>query len=467
MSVPGPRHVSSLLFLIGGLFLTCCQRDNGANREIVLITLDTFRDDHVDPRATPELTTLAARGVRFVQAITSVPLTVPAHASMLTGKSPFEHGLWRNGEHLEQTTIVPRLRRSGRHTAAFLSAYVLNADTGLDIGFDVYDSPPSPRKKLHVKTGTSRRGAFPPGQRPGDQTIEKALTWWQRTPPPRFLWVHLYEPHAPYEPPAEYRPTPDQIHAAEMRAIMSRTGVARPAPLRRGKSPKETFAEQQLLYAGEIRWTDALVGRVLRAVGDSPLVIVAGDHGEALGERDGKFGHGHTLFDEALRIPLIIRWPDGPGGHEVTAPVSVEDLAATILGGADLVPPTQDHLRQLALAHRTAPGRDGIVSACNGQHGQGGLVVTHHPGRRALHQRRAASQTPMVSFRTPASKVIVAPGRQPVLYDLIRDPDELRPRTSAAAMRKRSQLLQSLLEQIPPPNEDSDLELLRVLGYTE
>ncbi len=243
--------------------------------DILLVTIDTLRADRVgcygDPLAqTPTLDRLAAEGALFRQAHAVTPLTLPSHASILTGRYPLHHGLRDNaGFRLadDTPTLAAALKASGYHTAAFVSAFVLDSAWGLDAGFDVYRDPFHPADVAQV-------AAFGELELPGAEVINAAQSWWQQTPSPRFAWVHLYDPHTPWK-----------AHPG---------GPADP-------------------YRGEVAFADGLIGRLLDVTGDNTLAVVTSDHGEGLWE-GGEREHGVLLGPAVTRVPLIIRPPGGLNG---------------------------------------------------------------------------------------------------------------------------------------------------------
>ena len=263
---------------------------------MLLVTLDTTRADHIgaygDRRAqTPHLDRLAAEGVTFERAITAAPLTLPAHVSLFTGLYPFAHGVRNNGNFALSEgipTLATALHAGGYRTAAFVSAFVLDRRYGLARGFDRYDDG----------VGLERRG---------DRTAAAVDSWLSERSEdhrPYFIWMYLYDPHDPYDPPPPFR---------------------------------EAFAD--LPYDGEIAFDDRVVGalidRVRRSDSDpSTLVAVVGDHGESLGEH-GEATHGMFVYESDVRVPMILWWPGRlPAGRRVPALVRSIDLAPTLLAAA-------------------------------------------------------------------------------------------------------------------------------------
>lgn len=262
-----------------------------ARPSLLLVTLDTTRADALAPEAdaaaTPSFAALAARGLRFAQAYATAPTTLPSHASMLTGLYPAGHGLHENGRRLADGVplVTERLRELGYATAAFVSGYPLERRFGLARGFDDYDD------------------AFGEGrlERSARETTDRALGWLARPEArPRFLWVHYYDPHDPYEPPEPFR----------------------------SRFPDDP-------YLGEIAAMDAELGRLVAAfeasaAGRGAGIVVAADHGEGRGDH-GEMLHGNLLYQGVMRVPLVVAGA-GVGTGTRTDPVSLRQLRATLLG---------------------------------------------------------------------------------------------------------------------------------------
>jgi arylsulfatase A-like enzyme/Flp pilus assembly protein TadD len=291
------------------LLLSGCGRTPPPQPDVVLVTIDTLRADRVGRALTPNIEATGARGARFLSARSTVPLTLPAHVSLMTGTLPPTNGVRLNGVHRfdgSRPALARLFRQAGHETAAFVGAFVLDRQFGLDDGFQVYDDQirRSPDAPLRLEA-----------ERPAAAVVDRAIAWLERqrhvrgaqSRPPFFLWVHLYDPHAPYTPP------PDALARA-------------------GGRP----------YDGEVAYADAELGRLLRAVAglgrEHPtLTVVLGDHGESLGEH-GERAHGMLLYEGALRIPLVIEGPGVPVG-EHREPVSLVDVAPTLLKLAGLPAP--------------------------------------------------------------------------------------------------------------------------------
>ncbi len=272
-------------------------------RNIVLVTLDTLRADRLGRGIAPELDAIAAAGVQFTMARTAVPLTLPAHTTLLTGQLPPAHGVRLNGETLgaEVPTLATSLKSAGYRTAAFVGAYVLDRRFGLARGFDTYDDRvPRPAEATDTLEAS----------RPGAAVVDAAIAWLDAVPAgPFLLWVHLYDPHAPYAAPEPWR---------------------------------SRFTDRP--YDGEVAYAGAQVGRLLarldtKGLTDSTIVVVAGDHGEGLNDH-GESTHGMLAYDSTLRVPLIVRAPSLTPAT-VAVPVSLADVAVSVLqlSGAPAVLP--------------------------------------------------------------------------------------------------------------------------------
>ncbi len=267
----------------------------------VLITLDTTNRDALGCfgqalALTPNLDRLAREGIAFEQARTVAPITLPAHASMLTGLVPLRHGVRDNALAplaSAAETLGERLASAGFENAAFVSAVVLAAPYGLDQGFDTYDAP----------RGSQGGATAHMLERPTSATVSAACDWLRARDRSRpfFLWVHGFEPHEPYAPAPEF------------------LGRAQGNP-----------------YLGEVAALDHALGELLRVLDEEHglarlVVIVSADHGEMLGEH-GERTHSVLCYERALRVPLLVRLPGGArAGERVATPVCVTDVLPTVL----------------------------------------------------------------------------------------------------------------------------------------
>jgi arylsulfatase A-like enzyme/tetratricopeptide (TPR) repeat protein len=267
----------------------------------VLITIDTLRADRLRRGFTPAIDALAETGVRFDNARSTVPLTLPSHVTIMTGLLPTEHGVRDNGvvyaPQASHPTLARVLQGRGVRTGAFVGAYVLDRRFGLADGFDAYDDRIRRRPDEGANLEAERRGS---------DVADAAIAWLNQQSSRFFLWVHLYDPHAPYNPPSEFA---------------ARAGAN--------------------AYDGEVAYADAQVARVVdalrqRGLLDTTVVAVAGDHGEGLGEH-GEHTHGMLAYDSTLRVPLVFSGT-GVARRVVSAPVSLTDVAATLLHAAGAPP---------------------------------------------------------------------------------------------------------------------------------
>ena len=392
-----------------------------ARPNVLLITLDTTRADRIGSygyaaAATPNLDRLAAAGVRFEEALASVPLTLPSHASLMTGRQPYTHGVRNNGYFTladDIPTIAASFATVGYDTAAFVSSFVLDAQFGLARGFARYDaSLDAPPADVPASLESERRG---------DRTVAAATGWLRARPAgkPFFLWVHLYDPHDPYSPPSPFR---------------------------------ERFAARP--YDGEIAFVDMLIGTLLQETGfpGSPtLVVTAGDHGESLGEH-GESTHGLFVYESALRVPLVIAGA-GIAPAVVKAPVRLIDVTPTLADLAALPAIAGVEGRSL---------RPLMSGQADGEEPPDVYAETYFP-------QFFMGWAPLRSLRAGRWKYIDAP--EPELYDLSTDPAE---RTNVitskpAAAMSLARVLRSTAagagRMAPTPLTDEARERLASLGY--
>jgi arylsulfatase A-like enzyme/Flp pilus assembly protein TadD len=392
---------------------------------VLLVTLDTTRADRLGcygyaGARTARLDRLAAEGVRFENAFADAPITLTSHASLLTGLHPFQHGVRNNGnfylaERFE--TLATVLGGRGYRTAAFVSSFVLDRRYGLARGFEAYDDRPDVAE-------TSPSGVE--AERRGDRTAQACARWLEghaaRTPAaPFFAWLHLYDPHEPYQPPEPF--------GADF--------AGRP-------------------YDGEIAFADAAVGSVLDRLSTlgllgRTLVAVVADHGESLGDH-GEETHSMFLYEGAIRVPLIL-WRPGllPAGKVVSPPVRVVDVAPTLLDYLGGPPLRAAHGRSL---RRAVEGGDDAAPAV--------YAETWVP---KLYMNGAA----LSALRTDRFKLIEAP--RPELYDLAQDPGETRnryadePDTSRRLRAELERLTAGGAAVTAGPVDGDAVEKLRALGY--
>jgi len=400
-----------------------------AGPNLLLVTLDTLRADRLPSYGyegveTPTLDRLATEGVRFAEVASPVPITLPAHSSIMTGQYPPVHGVRHNSTHALQDdalTLAEILGESGWTTGAFVASFVLDRRFGIDQGFDRYtdfrglEAEVPGRRLIHL-------------ERPGDEVVADALDWLEEPREPFFAWVHLYDPHSPYEPPEPWA---------------------------------SRYAERP--YDGEIAFTDAMVGRLIdgleeRGLAGDTLVVVVADHGEGLGDHGEEF-HIFFVYDSTVRVPLFL-WSPGsslPPGRVVQGQASLVDVLPTVLGLLDVEDPAAAERQGVDLRQAiAAPGGGGAPAY-------------------------SESMVPLLTFgwselralRHDGWKYIEAP--RPELYDVGADPGEtanlydLEPER-AAAMRERLETLvgEEDPEELIAGQETMDpetLERLRSLGY--
>ena len=416
MTTMGLCRIAVLLLLCSGCAAPAPEPPPASRaRHLVLITIDTLRADRVGAygyaRArTPRIDGLAARGVRFEHAYATAPITLPSHASLMTGRYPPGHGSRHNGMRVDSAVpaIATILSTAGFATGGFVSAFPLDRRFGLNAGFATYGD--------RMPRGT--RGRFE-NERPGRDTVDEALAWLTPTLTASranggriFLWVHLFEPHAPYGQPGSGRSVADR-------------------------------------YDDEIAESDAQVGRIMDALGQdaaSSVIVVAADHGEAFGEH-GEISHSLFVYDTTLRVPLVIAGPGVPT-RTVGSPVSLVDVAPTVLP-------------LLGLARLDSDGVD--------------LAPTFTGADAPARDLYAESWAPLLDFgwsplrslRSQGFKFIEAPRAE--LYETARDPDETRDLAAADAPRA-AQLRDRLARYATGPIEaapiDRDaLARLQALGY--
>ncbi len=388
---------------------------------LLLVTIDTLRADRVGAygRAgaqTPTLDRLAREGVLVEEAVVQVPQTRPSHTSIFTGRQPYEHGIRDNfSPPLEPRfpTLATLLREHGYATGGFIGAYPVSRDSGLDRGFETFDDPFTSRVVRSAREERSERRA--------GEVVDVALAWLAKARPPFFGWVHLFDPHAPYEPPAPYR-------------------------ARFVKEP----------YDGEVAYADAELGRLFRWLGETgldrdTLVVVTSDHGEGLGDH-GEDEHLLFVYDSTLRVPLLLRWPGRlPAGARVAGQFRSVDLLPTLLDliGLPAVPTSGASRAAELRGGRPIPDNESYAESLYGQ----------------LHFGYA----PLRALRGEGWKYIDAPRRE--LYHLRTDPGELRNRIDdrgGVASGMRQHLMQHDLGDAKAAEATLDAgasERLVALGY--
>ena len=425
-----PRATAAPALLLGllglGVWLVpSCAPPRSPIRSVILISIDTLRADHLSSYGfahptTPHIDAVAREGVLFRNVYSPVPVTLPAHSSMLTGTFPPSHGV-RDNLHKRlpdsALTLAELLKTKGFTTAAVISSFVLDHRFNLSQGFDSYDD----RFQAVHKIGDL-------SERKGDETTRLATQWLAaHGREPFFLFVHYYDPHDPYEPPEPFA---------------------------------SRWADDP--YSGEVAFADHCVGEVIEKLKDlglydSTLIVITGDHGEMLGEH-GELNHGFFIYESALKVPLIFRVPGRKAlARQVDQPVSLIDIMPTIAGlvGA----PAQKQAQGLDLSPWLAGDRAGL-------------------GGRSLYAETVAPTT----YYGASSLLGVIVDRwkfietsRPELYDLRNDPGEsnnLLQQETARADAMGRELKRIVATGLRPrePGSDAGLdssarERLEALGY--
>jgi len=390
-------------------------------RNVVLITIDTLRADRVGAYGhakarTPALDGLARGGVRFDRAYAASPVTLPSHATLLTGRYPPGHASRDNGLRVsaDVPTLATALRARGVRTAAFVAAFPLDHQFGLNRGFDVYGD--------QIPRGPDGRVA---NERPASQVFGEAIAWLRSLTPPAppalpalpafFLWVHLFEPHAPYGDPSSGRPAVDR-------------------------------------YDDEIATVDREVGRLLDALGPArsdTLIVATSDHGEAFGEH-GEYAHSIFVYDTTLRVPLIVSGPGITPGTRVADAVTLADVAPTVLRALGAPLADMDGID-------LSPALDGAALPSREQYAESFAPLIEF------------GWAPLRSIRSGPWKFVAAP--KPELFDIEKDPGE---QTNLAASQPTVvRDLQARADRYSPASlptaasaNAEAAERLRALGYS-
>jgi arylsulfatase A-like enzyme/Flp pilus assembly protein TadD len=410
---------------------------------VILITIDTLRADHVGCYGalnvkTPTLDALAHDGVVFERALSQVPLTWPSHAVILTGTYPFQNGVQDfTGQPLAQQfrTVAQAFQQAGYATGAVISAFVLDRSWGLARGFDFYDDAFSAETFAKKDIGLVDRRA--------GESVAHAITWLKKTPRrPFFLWLHLYDPHSPYDPPEPYR--------SEYRSH---------------------------LYDGEIAYADHELGKLVawlrqNHLYDSSLIVALSDHGESLGEH-GEDEHGFFVYNATVHVPLIIKPPvRPPAGSGIAAgrrrePVETTAVAPTLLQLAGVKDATD-----LIYAQFQSPALLGKSYTELAK--QTGYTGPKDPAySETFYPFSSFGWSPLHALESERFHFIEAP--KPELYDLEADPGETnniaaqQPATVAVFREK----MQAFLDHNPFTRQEAKAgnltpdaqEKLRALGY--
>ena len=398
---------------------------------IVLFTIDTLRADHLecygyDRVKTPNINRLASEGILFEHNIVQAPLTLPSHSSIFTGTHPLYHGMRDNGGfYLEENhiTLAEALKNRAYSTGAFVGAFVLDSRWGLDQGFDYYYDNFDLTKYKTVSLDSV--------QRRGDEVLSEAYKWLEKNSHNKFFaWIHLYDPHTPYDPPEPY---------------------------------KTQYSGRRFgLYDGEIAYVDLLMGDFRNFMEeknllDKTLIIFTGDHGESLGEHKEN-AHGFFIYDSDIRVPLIIRFPENKfQGNIIPNQVRSIDIMPTILN---------------MLGEKSPENVQGksILPLILGK--QGGEALSAYS--ETYWPRYHYGWSELKSLRKGQYKFIDAP--KPELYDILEDPGEVNNLVNkkATLSHEMKRELEALIdrysvegiEEAGPKKIDNDsLVKLQALGY--
>lgn len=462
------RSPSSALFLLGVWLLGCSVE---TPQSVLLITVDTLRADHLSAYGaehvrTPHIDRLASEGTLFENAISPMQMTRPAHFSLFTSSYPRDHGVLNNRLALPEAppVLAERFRLAGFRTAGFVSVALMGRNSGAARGFETFVHP----TRVH--------------QRIADETVESAAAWIRelRSDERFFLWVHLFEPHTPYEPPPELRPASPEDVSREM-PTADLEGLARIARRHGGDLPEPFLRRAKGLYAGEVVYADRWVGELMKRLeqagrADSTLVVLTADHGECF-DHGVFFDHGGCLYEGSSRVPLIFRGPGRlPTGQRRSEVVELLDVAPTLLSLSGLERPESFQGRDL-FDPNDAPREAAFL-----QHPIYSDRQLENRSRLALRLGSVAGQrvapplrgVERVGVRTADWKFLLT-GDHEELYHLESDPLEAKNVSRehpevAKRMRARIEAWRRIhpIEMIQPARIDTDLrETLEALGYLE
>jgi arylsulfatase A-like enzyme len=442
----------------------CSEGERQSLPDVIFVTLDTTRVDHIGAYGyfrdiSPEIDRFASDAVLYRRAWSTAPWTLPAHASMFTGKHPTSHGAHFNarggnttladalndtpsrefkanrlGD--DQVTLAELLQDAGYETAAFVGGPWLSPVFGLLQGYGFKDA--------EVSAFSGRRA---------DELTDRAVAWIKEVPRdcPLHLLVNYFDPHWPFDPPPGYNDLP----RAKAPLFVNRAAVNKGNAL-----PPQQQAACIDRYDGEIRFMDYHFGRLMRTLRqagryDGAIIVVVADHGETLGEH-GLIGHANWVYEEVLRVPLLVRFPGGrDSGTEVNAPVSVVDILPLLASEAGLELPKG--------VEGVPPGHRTLV-----------LAESFRDAYAMKYLGPRFDRDLVVGIRWPW-KLIVPDRGGPELYRLDRDPNEQNSRTGVPVEEELRKALKSAHAQLKPPEmlappEGVSPELtekLRSLGYIE
>lgn len=416
------RSAALILTCALAIPLTSCQPHEPVSKtplNLILVTIDTLRADRVGsyggPKGlTPNLDKLSARGLTFLDTTAHVPLTVPSHASVMTGIYPNRLGVRDNGGfplRPEFSTLAEVLSEVGYRTGAFVGSYVLNRRTGISQGFESFGD------RFAIGAVNLMPSML---ERPAPEVAAEAVEWLETASEPFFLWVHFYDPHAPYEAPPAFRDQwPDQP------------------------------------YDAEVATTDWALGEILRRVpenvSDQTLYVVTSDHGESLGEH-GEPEHGFFLYDSTLKVPLVMAGPGLPLGAELDEQVRHVDIVPTLLALLGAPPPEE-------------MDGENLLPIIEGQERQS--IPVSYAESAYGHLHFGASE--LRAVRSGAWKYVEAPKAE--LYHLGEDPGETQNRLAEEGemvldlSRKLVEIGQTTVNPETVVIDSGTAEQLRSLGY--
>ncbi len=451
--------------------------DGLARPDIVFVSIDSLRADHVGAYGytrdtTPFLDELASEGVRFANAISTTSWTLPSHAAMFTGLSDSVHGLVDNGLRLaaEHLTLAELLQHQGYRTAGFFGGPYLHPAFGVAQGFDDYVScmsAPDDAGDDDVRTSARKHRSPSHADITGPRTRERIASWADRTlaardDRPFFLFVHLWDVHYDFIPPAEYAALFDPDYTGEIDGRLMTN-----AAIREGMSARD-LEHVIALYDAEVRFTDDVLRGIFgdleaRGMLADAVVVVTADHGEEFFEH-GKKGHNKSLYDEVLRVPLIVRMPGlAPerAGSVIDTQVQIIDLMPTLARCAGWERPLAVQGRDLGPAitrGSTLPERDALTELLIDR---GELRALRDPSRKVIEPRRDA---PAVLF-----DLALDPGERDPIHANSRERQDERERAQSelALAIARTLAFRDALDRAADEFEVSDdmAEQLRALGY--
>jgi arylsulfatase A-like enzyme len=446
----GGSLCAAVLAVTAGLGCTPASRPPN----VLLISIDTLRADHTSVYGyardtTPRLRSLADEGVRVETAYSPTASTGPSHATLFTGHHPISHGVVKNGLVLPDAlpTLAERFAEHGYQTAGVASSFVLDPRFGFGRGFAYYDADFQDASITEMDWEGHHVAHF---DRRASEATDTALAWLTRERDPGrpfLLFVHYFDPHSPYAPPG--------AHGLRFAEPGTRSG---------------SREHRMQLYDAEVAYTDEEIGRLLdglteAGLAEDTLVVVSADHGEGLGDH-GVLLHAICLYEEAVRVPLVLRWPgELPAGRTLEVPVGEVDLAPTLLELAG-IPAESGAFQGVSLADALRGSPSGPIDR------PVFLLRRHYKNARADGVRVRGVQHAVVH---DGWKLILDEGLGTAeLYDLERDPEEKHNRYEDEPVR--AEVLQAEIEawrarygraHPAPAVDETDQRALEALGYTE